>query len=297
MKIAYIVLAHIDPSHIARLVNKITQPEWADAFIHIDAKSDIEPFKALLHDNGSAHFLDDRTAVYWGGYSSVVATIKLFKAALAYGEYDRFVILQGLDYPIRSNTEIYNFFEKNKNTEFIKARNATELNNDRYKYHCVWFLDATNIFKICWNRMNEFLLKHHRLLELKSADYDIYSGWAHIALTRNCVSYIVEYSNSHPEYNKYFKTVYASDESYFHTIVYHSDFIRKTVDGKCCNSVKLTDRLNLTYFEKKSQVTIFKDESDFIKLYGSGYLFFRKAATESKPLLDLIDSVHNTAIT
>jgi len=50
--------------------------------------------------------------------------------------------------------------------------------------------------------------------------------------------------------------------------------------------------LNVTYFEYPVYVVLFKDKSDFDKLYSTNYLFFRKASSESKELLDYIDSYH-----
>lgn len=59
------------------------------------------------------------------------ATVWLMRAALSYnaqicGEVERFVILQGLDYPIRSNGEIDQFFEENPTKEFILAQNISD---------------------------------------------------------------------------------------------------------------------------------------------------------------------------
>lgn len=39
MKIAYLILCHVDPKHIARLVRKITDKTENMAFIHVDKKT------------------------------------------------------------------------------------------------------------------------------------------------------------------------------------------------------------------------------------------------------------------
>ncbi len=122
MRIAYLILCHTDPKHIKRLADKITQDTCDEAFVHVDGKCDIEPFKQELKNNPQVHILEKRVCVHWGGYSSIKATVNLFRAAL-WGQFDRFVILQGLEYPIKTNQEIHTFFEKNVEKEFILAQN------------------------------------------------------------------------------------------------------------------------------------------------------------------------------
>ncbi len=38
MKIAYLILCHCDPAHIARLANKLTSETLNSVFIHVDKK-------------------------------------------------------------------------------------------------------------------------------------------------------------------------------------------------------------------------------------------------------------------
>ncbi len=121
----------------------------------------------------------------------------------------------------------------------------------------------------------------------------IHQGCAQFGLTADLVRYIVKFHDENPEFNKYFKSVYAVDESYFHTIVYNSDFVKNTPDGKAVTRPHLTDFENLTYFEYPVTVTLFTKIEDWPKLRDSGFLYFRKASSESKELLDYIDEIHN----
>ncbi len=67
IKIAYLILSHIDPKHIHRLVKKITENTSNEAFVHVDAKSDIAPFAECMQKMSQVHLLDKRTNVSWGG--------------------------------------------------------------------------------------------------------------------------------------------------------------------------------------------------------------------------------------
>lgn len=83
MTIAYLILCHTDPQHIKRLTRKITENTNDVAFVHVDSESDFAPFQKELKNLPRVELLEDRVSVHWGGYSSVEATIRLFKYALS----------------------------------------------------------------------------------------------------------------------------------------------------------------------------------------------------------------------
>ena len=305
MKIAYLILCHKDPEHIDRLVKKVTVGTDNIAFIHVDAKSDASLFKKRIQDNKQAVFLQKRTDVRWGGYSSVLATITLMEEALNYGQFDRFVILQGLDYPIKSNAEIDAFFSENADTEFIRAQNLSQQKDPKkvYKYRLYHFLDQKHkIFYGLLQKANGLFIKlrviphfkRNYALDQKGNKYDIFQGCAHFGLTRKAVEYIVDFHRQNPRFNRYFKTMYTVDEAYFHTILFNSPFIKNTVEKKATTRPRLIDFMNLTYFEYPDQVVVFKKAEDYAKLEKTGYLYFRKASSESKELLDYIDAIHGS---
>ena len=67
MKIAYLILCHMDPEHIARLVRKITENTQNVAYVHVDGKVDVTPFQNLLRGLKQVRLLEKRTKIYWGG--------------------------------------------------------------------------------------------------------------------------------------------------------------------------------------------------------------------------------------
>ena len=68
MKIAYLILAHAAPNHAGRLVESLRHSS-ATVFMHVDAKSDIAPFRPLARLG--VRFTPGRIPVYWGDYSQV----------------------------------------------------------------------------------------------------------------------------------------------------------------------------------------------------------------------------------
>lgn len=213
--------------------------------------------------------------------------------------------MQGLEYPIKTPREIHAFFEESPETEFILAQNISESNSPKkvHKYSLYWYLDKkTQLWVKILHKVNsELFLKSGRIPHFKknyainnsNEKMEIYQGCAQFGITRKLAEYIVRFHDQNEGFNKYFQTMYAPDESYFHTIVYNSPFVKYTPDGKAITRPCLTDFENLTYFEYPTVVTLFKDKKDWPKLRDSGFLFFRKASSESGELLDYIDEQHS----
>lgn len=303
MRIAYLILCHIDPEHISRLARKITENTSNAAFVHVDAKQDIAPFRQLLQGQEKVYLLENRTDVRWGGFSAIEATINLIRYALNEGDFDRFVLLQGLEYPILSNQAIDAFFEKQPQTEFLLAQNISKKKDwhEEHKYRLFWDLDnAKKISRKVLHRIYGCILKTKKIPKLRpnyvedkdGRKLDIFQGGSRFAVTADAARYFVEFYDSNPGFNRYFKHVYAVDESYFHTVLYNSPYVKNTPDGKAVDRPHLEDFKNLTYFEYPVQATLFTSPADWPKLKNSGYLYFRKASSESRELLDLIDREH-----
>ena len=118
MKVAFLNLCHCDPDVVARVSKKLLKCPDFDMYIHVDKKSDISPFQDKMKDCSRVYFTKNRVSVYWGSYSAIEATLELMRTAINSGiHYDRFVLFQNLDYPIKSNEFILQFFEKNKDPE------------------------------------------------------------------------------------------------------------------------------------------------------------------------------------
>ena len=297
LKIAYLILAHIDPEHIARLTNKLTRLKDNDVYIHIDKKIDIAPFESLLKKNKQAFFINERVALYWGGYSAVTATLHLLRDAFKESVYDRYVLLQGLDYPLMSNQEIIDFFKRNSDIEFVRACKITGAEEKYFSNRCeqFWFFDHRNFFKRCMNKFSSInpIKIRKGYIEENGKIFDICWGVAQFALTHNCVKYVLEFSNSHEKFNQYFKYVFPADETYFHTIIFNSSFATKTCkNGLEARKKGISNWKNLHYFEYPTVAKIFTHK-DFKMLQDLDFMFFRKATTnQSTELLNMIDELH-----
>lgn len=121
MKAAFLIAAHDQPAHLARLVESL-RCDWARIFIHVDRKASVLEYRSRLPRSGDVVVLDDenRVRVTWGGFSLVRAMLNLLDASLGSGEhFDRFCFLSGSDFPIKPLHEIRTRFESD--WEFLRV--------------------------------------------------------------------------------------------------------------------------------------------------------------------------------
>lgn len=78
MSAAYLLLCHRPPHYWAALARACPETRF---YLHYDAKSDIRDLD-FLRPIGNIIPIGSRTAVNWGGYSMVAATLDLMRAAL-----------------------------------------------------------------------------------------------------------------------------------------------------------------------------------------------------------------------
>jgi hypothetical protein len=218
MIVAYLVLAHRHPELLSRLIHQLQSPA-SDIFVHIDAQADIAPF--LQATGSDAHFTARRIPVYWGDYSLIRAALVLMEEALAAPRrYDYLVLISGADYPLRSATEIENFFRGNKGGEFIDsvAMPSTAAAKP---------LSRLTIYRGRPGPLGWCIGKSRRLLGAlglmpNARDYKKYFGelvphagnqwWA---LTRDACVYIQKFAADNPRIMKFYENTYIPDEMLF----------------------------------------------------------------------------------
>lgn len=296
LKIAYICLCHKDPNFIARTA-KTLQYEADGFFIHVDNKQDITPFIEACDGINNVYFVKERIDNYWGGYNSIIATMKTIQLALSTDNYDRFILLQGQDYPLYSPKEIHDFFELHVDAEFCKAKNISISASKKDYMKCCgfWLMDMKPGFPLKYIRallhgFNKLGIKYRSPIFKKNKEaWSIYHGWAQFALTRDCINYILNIYENNLAYNRYMKYSFPPDEIYIPTIIHNSPFKDKVAKDVIIGRSGEKTLLNLTYFEYPVYVTVFKDKEDFQWLRDTGCLFVRKVNSSSTNLLDEID--------
>lgn len=216
VNLAYMVLAHQQPNHLARLIGALRTPHCS-FFVHIDAKADPEPFHRAVGDWPDVTFLDRRYAIYWGGFGQVLATLALLTAAKEHDpSIERFSLLSGADFPIKTTSQILSEFSSTQ--EFLRIDRKLDP-HQRGPHH-------SNI-SVHWFVGNVDPHLHALSGRCERTPYeglDFYHGSQWWALTRECVDYILEFVKSHSDYLSFFKTALRPHEIFFHSIVKQSPF-------------------------------------------------------------------------
>jgi len=279
MKVCYLVLAHNNFAHLDRLVDALDGDD-VSFYIHIDkiVASDYQPKLA------NAEIIPERVDINWGGFSMIDATLALMRNAVAgYPDADYYILISGVDYPIRSKVFLYDLLKKKKEYIDIAPVPVPYKPVERYEYY---YFDFKRRNAKLYNPLlfTEILLK--KVGFKRNPPFKIYAGTQWFALTADCTKYILKTVREDKRYTDFFKHTLVPDEAFFQTIIGNSPFVQNTTSS-------------LTYTDWEVPVppaTITEKHIDFLKIhtefndeYGQRFPYFaRKFNDESKDLLEKI---------
>ena len=115
---AYLVAAH-HQMQLLQILLHLIDDERNEIYLHVDKKCKEfkeEEFRQTVK-KAKIHFIE-RRSVTWGGYSQIQLELDLLKEATnTYHDY--YHLISGVDLPLKSQNEIYNFFEIHKGMQFV----------------------------------------------------------------------------------------------------------------------------------------------------------------------------------
>lgn len=288
MKIAYLLMAHKQPSQVARLVTILDGHGRSDFYIHVDARSTTfmnSPSVDVIREKSNVVFVTDRVPVYWGGYSVVEATLRLLRRAVETNRFDYAVLLSGQDFPIKSNGYVDSFFELHAGKEFISYTSLPPQvpywgPSIMERIECYWWVDevrrlfeatgSMRLQKWGWGGYRRLTSSIYRRLPSLKRKFlpgmTPYGGATWFAISFLCARYVLDYVREHPEYCKFFRHTLVSDELFFHTLILNSKFRGNVV----------SDSLRFTEWEAGASSPRVLTLVDFDRLVQSDTLFARK---------------------
>jgi hypothetical protein len=285
LSIAYLILAHNNPRHFGRLIRALSSTSSA-FFVHIDKKSNLEPFSQEIEKEENVFFYTERFSVYWGDFSIVEATLALIRQALTCSrQFDRLVLLSGADYPIQSQSRIESFFKNNPEKEFInlvkmpcKAAGKPISRLTRYKSGPE-DRKIPGILRRLLNPIREIRLR--RDYKEIMGELIPYAGSAWWALSKDASQHVLNFIDAEPKIVKFFRNTYFPDEMFFQTILGNSSF-------------KSRIHRNLTYADwsargpspaliNEEHLNLFSSTTTFSadSFYGSGEIMFARKLSDA----------------
>lgn len=277
-KLGILILCHTDPRMVVKLIKRLVRSDNIYCFVHVDAKIDQEPFYV---NHKRVYYSKERYDVRWGGFNAIRATDRLVELAYQQG-MDRFILNQGLDYPIKPNKEIIKFFQSNCNVEYIRSCNITQSTIKKLKQKVTlnWEMNNLTTLKKIIRKLALLIDWHsqHDYVETEARNMDVYYGSATWAITRGAANEVLSFRSNGP-FRQYMQRVFAPDEEYYQTIIQNSSFKKNVIGGSEMPSTKLVNFKNLTYYEYPDGVTKVFTIDDFNKLKESKFLFARKVTS------------------
>jgi len=299
----YLILAHKNPLQLSRMIERLDDGA-SKFFIHLDAKTPIEPFAACL-EGGHIRFIEPRERCVWGDFSIVRATIHLMEAASK--EQGVFILMSGQDYPIQSQGYINAFLVSNKEFDFIEIEPLEEkwkpkMVKDKLEHyhilhseerghsncyapfrHCSVFQKVRTLMHLLKGRLSR---KNFRLLcslPKRVAPFERqYAGSQFWAFSERTFYAVLHYIREHKAtLEEYYKYTSSPDEIYFHSVL--MDLVAKD------STIKLKEQITYVNYFRKNNVFI---TEDFDKLTSAkGKLFARKFDTDIDiEILNKLDS-------
>ena len=266
MRIAVLILAHKNVWQLERLVERLCQD--FDIYIHADEKWALDTTIFEKYENV---FFVKRHSVNWGSYIQILATLELLKTAFQ-KNYDYYMLISGHDLPIKSNSFIRDFFEKNRDTSFVnsEALPKKEWAGQNGGFDRIdWYFgidfknDIPGILKRKALSLTQRLQKKYKI-KRKLYPIQYYGGWNWVNINRAAMEYVMEFLSKNPAFLRSFKYTYCADEIWLQTILLNS-------------SLKFNNNnLRYTYWEPHSAHPKTLISEDLERIRQAGDLFARK---------------------
>ena len=286
MKIAFLILAHGDPTHLERLCRALTPHA---VFVHIDARANDFPTERLAA-SPNVTVVTPRVEVHWGDFSMVEATLALLNAAREEARFDRYVLLSGACYPVKPMAALETALDSER--EWIALTPITQQSHLRSLIGRRWRMAPFVSHRVldtqlrsAWNKIAKILGRDLQ----REIGVPPYFGSQWWALSEPCVAAIVTFVQEHPAFVRAYRSIYAPDEHFFQTVVAASPFAAAAIQvedrGPATNNfapLHLIAPTSDRYFESS--------EAEFVLAAQTPKFFIRKVSTErSAALLDRID--------
>lgn len=256
------------------MVSALNHPN-VSFIIHINKKVDLAANSIIskLNEWENITFLTNRVKVNWGGFSHLIAIIKMMKMALNISNAGYFHLMSDSCYPIKSIEEICSFFEENKGKEFIEY---TELPSTEWTFgglHRIEYYHLHDIIPVKKNKLNWMLneyfmlLQKHLKLKRSIGSQTYYGGSPWWSLTKEAVQYCINEIEHATNFYKKNRHTFCFEESCFQTILANSPFKEKMIN---------TDLRYVDWRNRNGNTPANLDETDFETLTTSADLFARK---------------------
>lgn len=280
---AYLIMCHSNFNILMKLLKSIDDVR-NDIYIHIDKKVNSCPYDILKDSvhNAKINFIK-RISVNWGGYSQIRAEMALLDEATK-SNHSYYHLISGVDYPLKSQDYIHNYFQDHLGCEFIRfditaCREKTFLDRIRYYYFFQEFIgrNSGKIPALCYTLQEKLLILQKKLHvdRVKRFPEEIYKGTQGFSITHDMALYLLKQKKKIKHLCRYGMCV---DEIFLQTMAMQSPYRERIVN----NSLRDID------WQRGKPYTF--GDIDFEELKSTDRLFARKF--DEQVSMEIIEKLH-----
>lgn len=295
---AYLIMAHNQWTMLTKLVSAIDD-ERNDIYIHIDSKVKSFPKDQIVNSVCKATlFWTKRMNTVWGGDSLILCELRMLEAAAKNSqkrEYTYYHLLSGVDFPLKSQDYIHDYFDKNQGIEFINywTREKTYSHRNRalkfyfFQNHIGNSDNSKKLLPHIFKYLEWILACGQRKLNIQRKFEQLCIGSQWFSITDDLCHYLVK--NSRKIY-KMFRFTLAGDEIFLQTTVARSPFADNVCKGvyNATYDACLREMDWLRSTDDDSHPHVWTAE-DYPRLAASKNLFARKFDYEKYP--EIVDAL------
>lgn len=281
---AYMIMAH-QKFDILKEILKDLDDDRNDIFLHIDKKTLDFPQDEIKDIVKRANLIiTPRMDVHWGGFSQIQCVTMLLKIATQYGYHSYYHFMVGVEFPLKDQDYIHQFFDKNQGMEFIGFDNFDTHYYDRVRYYHIFneYARNNNFYQKILNKIRVVCVAVQKCMKIdicKRYKIVFKKGNANWSITHELACYIVQHEK---QIYRIYKHSFCGDEVFIHTLVFNSKYWDKVYDktDEYKSSMRITTWTNL---QNRYHL------NDLNMLINSGRLFARKI--DGDDALELIDAI------
>lgn len=288
MKQAILITAYHNLDHLHEQIQFFDDPDF-EIYIHFDQKNYLSKSeKNALKKYYQVKLISTKFKVNWGGFNHLLSILLIMREAYKNPKINYFHLISGQDYPLKRIEEFKSFFESSPESGYLETFRFPHTGwggghgMDRVLYYN--FYDIFDAKSEKGNLiLNKLILLQKRLnLRRKfSAENDeLFGGSTWWSLSRECVRYVLDYTDNKPLLLTRLKHTFCSEELYIPTVLMNSPFSKNIRN----NNLRYID---WTYRNGNNPAIL--DETDFNRIFHSENFFARKFVfPKSQLLLDRI---------
>lgn len=249
MKLLYLIIAHKNPSQMARMLSRLSG-EGVSFLIHVDGQVPVRPFVDSVEAAGvkGVHWSRRRYQSPWGTFGMTRAIIANLRDILAGSEMpDYIVCISGMDYPLRPSDGIKAFFAAASGRPVIRCaplKDMEEWGEDRFYRLNTYFywhplahelrtFPADEPPRTLKGKLLDLALRCWFPLPKRiPSDLVVHGGSSWWGITPDCARFIVEQDAVRPEWRNLFRHCSVPEELYIHTILGNSAYWREQLDPR-----------------------------------------------------------------